>query len=64
MEIFLTALSLVLVIEGAPYFLFPRGMKRWLKQIPEMPDSTLRIFGLGAMASGVLLLYAVRRFVG
>jgi len=63
MESLLTAFCLVLVIEGAPYFLFPGAMKRWLQKVPEISDSALRLFGFGAMAVGLLFLFFIRRSV-
>ncbi|MEE8203455.1 MAG: DUF2065 domain-containing protein [Alphaproteobacteria bacterium] len=57
---FLTALCLVLVLEGALYALFPDGMKRTMAQVLTMPSSTLRTAGLTAAGLGVLILWLVR----
>ena len=57
MSIWLTAIGIALVIEGAPYLAFPDGMKRLAARLPEVPDSALRIVGLFAMAAGVALVY-------
>ncbi|KKL55422.1 hypothetical protein LCGC14_2255610, partial [marine sediment metagenome] len=38
----LTALALVLVIEGALYALFPAGMLRMMETARELPPSALR----------------------
>ncbi len=57
---FLTALCLVLVLEGALYALFPDGMKRMMAQVLTMPSSTLRTAGLTAAGLGVLILWLVR----
>jgi uncharacterized protein YjeT (DUF2065 family) len=49
-EIVLTALALILVIEGVIYALFPDGMKKVMAAMQEIPASTLRSFGLSAAA--------------
>ena len=55
------ALSLVLVIEGMLYALFPEGMKRMAAQLPNVPASTLRAAGLVAACLGVGAVWLVRR---
>lgn len=57
---FLSAVCLILVIEGALYALFPDGMKRMTAQVVTLPSSSLRAAGLVAAALGVLLLWLVR----
>ena len=59
-KFFLCVLGLVLIIEGLPYFAFAHRMKGWLRQILEVPESTLRVFGFGAMALGLLLVWLGR----
>ncbi len=56
----ITALALVLVIEGALYALFPEAMKRAILGIAEMPAVMLRNAGLGAAAVGVVIVWLVR----
>jgi uncharacterized protein YjeT (DUF2065 family) len=56
----LTALALVLVIEGVLPFLNPGGFRRTLLMISQLDDSFLRFAGLTAMVIGCLLLYAAR----
>jgi uncharacterized protein YjeT (DUF2065 family) len=56
----LTALALLLVLEGIFPFLNPRGLRRTLLQAIELPDKVLRGIGLGSMVIGVLLLYLIR----
>ncbi|PIW26799.1 MAG: DUF2065 domain-containing protein [Rhodospirillales bacterium CG15_BIG_FIL_POST_REV_8_21_14_020_66_15] len=56
----LTALGLVLVIEGAIYALFPEGMQRMMALMQEMPPGTLRAAGLASAAVGVAIVWAVR----
>ncbi len=60
MEFFLCVLGMVLFIEGLPYVAFPEKMKRWIRQVLELPPATLRVFGLGSMLAGLLLIYLAR----
>lgn len=55
----LTALALVLVIEGIMPFINPAGMRRMMMLVMQMDDATLRTIGLTSMLSGVILLYLV-----
>jgi len=61
---FLSVLGLVLVIEGLPYFASPATVKKWVAQIPSVPDRHLRILGFLGMTGGMLLLYWVRSRLG
>ena len=56
----LTAVSLLLVIEGVMPFLNPDRFRKTLSVVAKMRDRDLRLMGLGAMVVGILLLYAVR----
>lgn len=60
MNDFLTALGLVLVLEGVPYFLAPSHMRRWIVQIASLPDAALRNSGLVLMVLGLFVIYLVR----
>lgn len=55
-------LGALLIIEGIPYFGFPKKVKEWSLQLQEVPDSTLRVLGLITMAAGLVFLYAIRFF--
>ena len=55
----LTALALVLVLEGILPFLSPRALREALARLAEIDDRTLRIIGLASMLAGVLILYWV-----
>ena len=57
----LTALALILVIEGALYALFPARMKRMMTEALRLPDETLRNFGLIAAAIGLGLVWFLER---
>ena len=54
------ALGLVLVIEGALWALAPGLGRKFLETTAEMPESSLRVVGAAAAASGVLLIWLVR----
>ncbi len=55
-----TAIGLVLVLEGLVYAAFPRGLKQMMAMAQETPDETLRRFGLVALALGVVIVWLVR----
>lgn len=57
MKFLATLLGLVLVIEGVPWFLSPRGVKSLLRQLAGIPDSWLRLGGLAAMLGGLLVVW-------
>jgi uncharacterized protein len=56
----LTALCLVLVIEGMLPFLNPEGYKRAIRVMLEVDSGRMRIIGLSSMILGVILLTIVR----
>lgn len=53
----LTALALVLVIEGILPFLVPAMWREAFRRLTEMGDGQIRFLGLSSMVAGVLLLY-------
>ena len=56
----LTALGLVLVIEGIMPFLSPKPFREAMLRASQTNDSTLRFVGLTCMLVGVGLLYWIR----
>jgi len=56
----LTALALVLVIEGLIYALFPDAMKRMMASIIPLPSSSIRSAGLFAAIVGLVLIWLLR----
>ncbi len=56
----LIVLGALLVVEGIPYFAFPKKVKEWALLLQEIPDKNLRGIGLITMASGLLILYLVK----
>jgi hypothetical protein len=55
-----TALGLVLVIEGLLLALFPDGLKRIVAEIMTHPPARLRVGGLVSAAIGVAIVWLVR----
>ena len=58
---FLTAIGLVLVIEGALYALMPGLMKRMMVDIQSVPAGVMRAAGLAAVVAGLGLVWLIRR---
>jgi hypothetical protein len=52
----LTALALMLIIEGVLPFLAPGLWRETFRRIIEMSDGQVRFIGLASMLAGVLLL--------
>lgn len=59
LEYALTALGLVLVIEGLLYALVPAQLKAMMASVQKLSDDQLRIAGVAAMASGVMAVWLV-----
>ena len=57
----LTALALMLVIEGVLPFLVPGIWRETFRKLTEMSDGQIRFIGLTSMLAGLLLLYVVRQ---
>ena len=56
----LSAVALVMVIEGLLPFANPRGSRRTMAMLAQMPEDKLRLAGLASIVAGALLLYFVR----
>ena len=56
----LTAVGLVLVIEGCLYALAPGAMKNAVALILQLPDETIRRAGLAFAAFGLLIVWLIR----
>ena len=56
----LTALALMLVLEGIMPFLSPGGFRNMLRVVAEIDEKSLRNSGLATMLAGLVLLYLVR----
>lgn len=59
-EYVLTAIALILVMEGILPFLSPQQMRRMLIRIAQQSDRALRIIGFVTMVSGAILMYLVQ----
>lgn len=57
----LSALALVLVIEGLFPFLSPTGFRNKMSAMLEMGDHQIRIASLVSMGIGLVLLYLIRQ---
>jgi hypothetical protein len=60
MQDVLTAIALILIVEGVLPFLSPRTLRKALFSIVQNNDKQLRLTGFLTMLAGVLLLYWVR----
>ena len=56
----LTALALVLIIEGMVPFVGPRKYRQIVAQMAMLSDNHLRTVGLVVMIAGVVLLFVIR----
>jgi uncharacterized protein YjeT (DUF2065 family) len=56
----LTALGLLLVLEGVMPFLNPSALRRALQAMLLLDDRQFRAAGLAAMAAGLLVLYLAK----
>jgi uncharacterized protein YjeT (DUF2065 family) len=54
------AVGLMLVLEGLIYGGFPSAAKRLARDVQEIPEMVLRVFGVAAMALGVLVVWLTR----
>jgi len=60
LESIVVILGVILIIEGMPWFLSPRGTKRMLSELSQLNDQALRGIGLFFMFAGLLLVYLVK----
>lgn len=60
METVLTAVALMLVIEGALPFAAPRLWREAFRRLTDMRDGQIRFAGLASMGLGVLILMVAR----
>ena len=59
LEKILTAVALLMVIEGILPFLSPSRWRFWMQQAFQLPDRMLRTMGLVSMLLGVGILYLI-----
>ena len=53
----LTAVALLLILEGLLPFLSPESIKKVYQTMMQTPESTLRMIGLASIVAGLVLLY-------
>ena len=58
-----TALGLVLIIEGLVYAAAPARFKAMMARLDDIPDETLRMGGLIAVALGVAIVWLARQAI-
>jgi uncharacterized protein len=57
---FVTAIGLAFILEGVLYALFPGRARAVWELVAGMPEQALRMVGLGAAISGLILVWLVR----
>ena len=60
MELFLTVVGVVMIIEGIPYFAMPEQVKSVALKITGVNRRTLRLIGFSLMIAGLLTVAAAR----
>jgi uncharacterized protein YjeT (DUF2065 family) len=59
-SVLLTAVALMLIIEGVLPFLLPTIWRDAFRRLTEMSDGQIRFIGLSSMLAGVLLLFLTK----
>jgi len=59
MDVFILAIAVFLLFEGATYSLFPEQTKKMLSSIMSMDTNKLRIFGLIMVVLGAIIVLLV-----
>ena len=57
MGLFLSALGLMMIFEGIPYFCAPSQVKAFAQKINQFSNQTLRIIGFALMLLGLIVVY-------
>ena len=57
MGLFISALGLMMIFEGIPYFCVPSHVKSFAQKVGEIPDQFLRIIGFVLMLVGLGVVY-------
>ncbi len=58
-----TAIGLVLIIEGLVYAALPGRFKEVMARLEQIPDETLRMGGVVAVALGVAIVWIARQAI-
>ncbi|HWH48134.1 MAG TPA: DUF2065 domain-containing protein [Burkholderiales bacterium] len=59
-SVLLTAVALMLIIEGVLPFLLPTVWRDAFRRLTEMSDGQIRFIGLSSMLAGLLLLFLTK----
>ena len=57
LSLLLAALGVAMFLEGLPYFISPAAVRRYMSQVQQLGDGTLRLLGVLLMAGGLLVAY-------
>ncbi len=57
MELFFSAVGLLLIFEGLPYFINPEGMQKMAELLQSANPAMLRMGGFFLMITGLMILY-------
>ncbi len=57
MKFFFCVIGMVMIVEGLPYFAFPKKMKEMVLMITGLDDANLRKFGFVLMLAGLAIVY-------
>ena len=57
MGLFLSALGLMMIFEGIPYFCAPAQVKAFAQKINEISNQALRVIGFALMLLGLIVVY-------
>ncbi len=57
MKFFICVMGMVMIVEGLPYFAFPKKMKEMVNMLLAMEEPILRRFGLALMMTGLFIVY-------
>ncbi|MDR3493054.1 MAG: DUF2065 domain-containing protein [Ancalomicrobiaceae bacterium] len=60
MKDLVTALGLMLALEGALYAAAPSAMKKLMREVMNQPEGIVRWFGFAALVAGVGVVWAIR----
>jgi uncharacterized protein YjeT (DUF2065 family) len=56
LDLLLATIGLVLIIEGLMPFIAPAQWRQTISRVAQLKDDQIRLFGLGALVLGCLLL--------
>jgi hypothetical protein len=60
MDDLLAGFAIFLIIEGLAYALAPRFLVRMARLLPHIPEDQLRLLGLSALTTGVVIFWWLR----